>query len=364
MENLVNKNLFAGVYNKLRVLVTGHTGFKGSWLAYWLSKLDAEVYGFSLQPPTIPNHFELLNTSLHSIIGDIRDYENLSRVINEIQPDIVFHLAAQALVRKSYNNPIETYSTNVLGTLNLFEACRFCDSVRAIINITSDKCYENKEWIWGYRENDPMGGHDPYSSSKGCSEILTASYRKSYFSTNNTLLASARAGNVIGGGDWADDRLIPDIVKAANNKKKVFIRSPYATRPWQHILEPLSGYLTLGWHLLKGKKEFAEGWNFSPNNESNISVKKAVTISKNYWDKISFKINSGLANLHEANLLMLDCSKAYKLLKWKPVWNLDKTFEKTINWYKSYYEEQAINTEKDLKEYVNNAINQNVIWTR
>ena len=364
MESLVNKNFFGGVYNKLKVLVTGHTGFKGSWLAYWFSKMDAEVYGFSLQPPTTPNHFELLNTSLYSIIGDIRDYKNLSRVINEIRPDIVFHLAAQALVRKSYNNPIETYNTNVLGTLNLFEACRFCDSVRAIINVTSDKCYDNKEWIWGYRENDPMGGYDPYSSSKGCSELLTASYQKSYFNNGETLLASARAGNVIGGGDWAIDRLFPDMVKAANENKAVFIRSPFATRPWQHVLEPLSGYLTLGWRLLERKKDFADRWNFGPELDNNVSVKKVTEKAKKLWNKIDYKVNENPVGFHEGNLLMLDCSKSHKLLKWKPVWNLQQTLERTIVWYKTFYQNGVLNTDNDLEDYIKSAKDQSLIWTK
>jgi CDP-glucose 4,6-dehydratase len=364
LEIMEIENLFGSIYKNKICLVTGHTGFKGSWLSYWLTKMGAKVIGYSLKPNTSPNHFELLYNSCTSIIGDIRDIENLEKVFNRFNPEMVFHLAAQALVRYSYDNPFETYHTNVLGTMNVFEAARKCSSVKAIVNVTSDKCYDNKEWIWGYRENDPMGGHDPYSSSKGCSEILTASYRKSYFSNSNTLLASARAGNVIGGGDWAEDRLIPDIVKATNNKKKVFIRSPLATRPWQHVLEPLSGYLTLGWHLLEGKKEFAEGWNFGPNNESNISVKKAVVISKNYWDKIDFKITSELANLHEANLLMLDCSKANKLLKWNPVWGLQKTFRKTISWYKSFYEKGKINTESDLNDFIEYAKNKELIWTK
>ncbi|MCK4663285.1 MAG: CDP-glucose 4,6-dehydratase [Bacteroidales bacterium] len=358
------ENLFGGIYKNKVCLVTGHTGFKGSWLSYWLTKMGANVIGYSLKPNTSPNHFELLNNICTSIIGDIRDIEDLEKLFIRFNPEIVFHLAAQALVRYSYDNPIETYQTNVLGTMYVFEAARKCSSVKAIINVTSDKCYDNKEWIWGYRESDPMGGHDPYSSSKGCSEILTASYQKSYFDSDKTLLASARAGNVIGGGDWADDRLIPDIIKAASKNENVFIRNPYATRPWQHVLEPLSGYLTLGWRLLEGKKEYAEAWNFGPNIENNISVKEVVTESKKYWNKIDFTINADPVNLHEANLLMLDCSKANKLLKWNPVLDLQETFRNTISWYKSFYVKGIINTESDLNNFIKHAKNKELIWTK
>ena len=273
------------------------------------------------------------------------------------------------MVRASYDDPIETYSTNVMGTLNLLEACRKVKSVKAIVNITSDKCYENKEWIWGYRENDPMGGFDPYSSSKGCSELLTSSYRNSFFnlsdygSTHNILLASARAGNVIGGGDWAKDRLLPDIIKAASINSSVLIRNPKATRPWQHVLEPLSGYLTLGWRLLEGKKEFAEGWNFGPAIDCNLSVEEIVNISKLYWKSINVEYQHSASEVHEANLLMLDYSKAQKLLKWKPVWNINDTVEKTINWYKNFYSKNLINTQNDINEYVNEAMEKEIIWS-
>ena len=270
------KNLFSRIYKNKTVLVTGHTGFKGSWLVYWLSQMGAKVVGYSLEAPTTPNHFELLqnnsqfsilNSQLTSIIGDIRDLDKLNQVFSEYKPDIVFHLAAQPLVRLSYENPIETYETNVIGTLKVFEACRV-NNVKAIVNITSDKAYENREWIWGYRENDPMGGYDPYSSSKGCADILATSYRNSYFNikdykkTHNTLLATCRAGNVIGGGDWAKDRLITDIMLSVSQNKKVNIRNPYATRPWEHVLEPLSGYLHIGQKLLEEKLEFGDAWNF------------------------------------------------------------------------------------------------------
>ncbi len=362
------QNLFGGIYKNKTVLVTGHTGFKGSWLAYWLDRMGAKVIGYSLEAPTNPNHIELLNLDIISIIGDIRDLDKLNLVFSEYKPDIVFHLAAQPLVRLSYENPIETYETNVIGTLKVFEACRIAN-VKAIVNITSDKAYENKEWIWGYRENDPMGGYDPYSSSKGCADILASSYRNSYFNTHdykikhNTLLASCRAGNVIGGGDWAKDRLITDIMLSVSQGKKVSIRNPRATRPWQHVLEPLSGYLHIGQKLLEEKVEFGDAWNFGPSDEGSINVEEVVRNVKKHWDKIDYEINSDPNQLHEANLLKLDCSKAHILLKWKDVWDSQTTFEKTVKWYKSYYEENNnILTSEDLISYITDAKAKKIEW--
>ena len=361
------QSLFSGIYKNKTVLVTGHTGFKGSWLSFWLKQMGANVIGYSLEAPTNPNHIELLNLDITSIIGDIRDLEKLNIIFEKYKPDIVFHLAAQPLVRLSYENPIETYETNVIGTLKVFEACKKAN-VKAIVNITSDKAYENKEWIWGYRENDPMGGYDPYSSSKGCADILANSYRSSYFNlndykkTHNTLLASCRAGNVIGGGDWAKDRLMTDIMVSVSQDKKVSIRNPHATRPWQHVLEPLSGYLNIGQKLLEGRVEFADAWNFGPSDEGSISVEEVVKNVKKDWDKIDYEINKDPSQLHEANLLKLDCSKAHIILKWKDVWDSNTTFEKTVNWYKSYYEEQNILTSQDLKNYVSDAKVKNIEW--
>uniref|UniRef100_UPI0040485B85 CDP-glucose 4,6-dehydratase n=1 Tax=Aliarcobacter sp. TaxID=2321116 RepID=UPI0040485B85 len=349
------QNLFGGIYKNKTVLVTGHTGFKGSWLAYWLNKMGAKVVGYSLEAPTSPNHIELLNLDIVSIIGDIRDLDKLNQTFEEYKPDIVFHLAAQPLVRLSYENPIETYETNVIGTLKVFEASRLAN-VKAIVNITSDKAYENKEWIWGYRENDPMGGYDPYSSSKGCADILANSYFniKEYKKTHNTLLASCRAGNVIGGGDWAKD-----IMLSVSLGKKVSIRSPRATRPWQHVLEPLSGYLHIGQKLLEEKVEFAEAWNFGPSDEGSITVEEVV---KKHWDKIDYEINSDQHQLHEANL---DCSKAHILLKWKDVWDSETTFEKTVKWYKSYYEnDKVFLTQEDLESYIADAKEKNIEWSK
>ena len=363
------QSLFSGIYKDKTVLVTGHTGFKGSWLCFWLKQMGAKVVGYSLEAPTNPNHFELLNLDITSIKGNIKDLEHLNTVFQTYKPDIVFHLAAQALVKYSYENPIETYETNVMGTLKVFEACRN-NNVKAIVNITSDKAYENKEWIWGYRENDPMGGYDPYSSSKGCADLLATSYRNSYFNineykkTHNTLLATCRAGNVIGGGDWAKDRLITDIMISVSQGKKVSIRNPKATRPWQHVLEPLSGYLQIGQKLLEEKVEFAEAWNFGPSDEGSITVEEVVQNVKKHWDKIDYEINQDPNQLHEANLLKLDCTKANTILKWKDVWDSETTFEKTVNWYKNFYENnKELLTQSDLENYIKEAVGKNIVWT-
>jgi len=372
------EKLFNGLYKDKIVLVTGHTGFKGSWLSCWLTKMGAKVIGYSLEAPTNPNHLELLqnnskfstfNSQLINIVGDIRELDKLNQTFEEYKPDIVFHLAAQPLVKLSYENPIETYETNVIGTLKVFEACKKAN-VKAIVNITSDKAYENREWVWGYRENDPMGGYDPYSSSKGCAELLTSSYRNSYFNlnsygkTHNTLLASCRAGNVIGGGDWAKDRLLTDIMISVSKNEKVNIRNPKATRPWQHVLEPLSGYLMIGQKLLEGKKEFADGWNFGPSDEGSITVEEVVKNIKKHWNTIDYEINSNSNQLHEANLLKLDCSKAHILLKWKDVWDRDTTFEKTVKWYKSYYQSNELLTSDDLNAYIEDAKTKNIEWAK
>lgn len=364
------KSLFSGVYKDKTVLITGHTGFKGSWLGYWLKQMGANVIGYALEAPTSPNHIDLLEIDIISIIGNIGDIDKLNKTFEEYKPDIVFHLAAQALVRHSYKNPIETYETNVMGTLKVLEACRK-NNVKAIVNITSDKAYENQEWIWGYRENDPMGGYDPYSASKGCADLLANSYRNSYFNvkayakTHNTLMATCRAGNVIGGGDWAEDRLMTDIMLSVSQSKKVKIRNPLATRPWQHVLEPLSGYLHIGQQLLEKKVEFGEAWNFGPSDEGTITVEEVVKNVKNHWDIIDYEIDKSSNQLHEANLLKLDCSKANMMLKWKNVWDSNTTFKKTVLWYKSYYEKnKIILTSQDLKDYVFDAKYKGLVWTK
>ena len=349
--------MFGGIYQGKKVLLTGHTGFKGSWLAFWLQHLGADVCGYALPAPTDPSHWNLLKLGIRSEIADIRDRQALGKAFREFQPEIVFHLAAQPLVRASYRDPVETYSTNFMGTLNVFEACRETKSVRAIINVTSDKCYENREWARGYREEDAMGGHDPYSSSKGCSELLTASYRNSYFNNaefgvkHQTLLASCRAGNVIGGGDWAEDRLIPDIMRAVAAGRPVEIRKPGATRPWQHVLEPLGGYLLVGKRLLEGQFEYAAGWNFGPAEKAELSVREVVESIKRYWSRIDYRLAQTTDALHEANLLKLDCTKARTQLNWHPVWDSEKTFEKTVGWYRGFYENGTLATEADLASY-------------
>lgn len=349
--------MFGDIYRGRKVLLTGHTGFKGSWLAFWLQHLGAEVCGYALSAPTEPSHWNLLKLKLRSELADIRDFQTLEKTFRGFHPEIVFHLAAQPLVRASYRDPVETWSTNVMGTLNVFEACRKTESVRAIINVTSDKCYENREWERGYREDDAMGGYDPYSASKGCSELLTASYRNSYFhpadfgTEHQTLLASCRAGNVIGGGDWAEDRLIPDIMRAVAAGRPVEIRNPHATRPWQHVLEPLGGYLLVGQRLLDGKSECATGWNFGPADEADLSVREVVESIKRHWSRIDYRLAQAGDAPHEAHLLKLDCTKAREQLGWHPVWDSTATFEKTVGWYRKFYEDDALATESDLAEY-------------
>ena len=360
--------LFNGVYRGKKILITGHTGFKGSWLSLWLIKMGAEVIGYSADIPTNPSHFELLDLKMTSITADILDKAALLDTIEKYNPDIVFHMAAQPQVRKSYIEPALTLETNIMGTVNILETCRQSKKVKAIVNITSDKCYENRERVGGYREEDAMGGNDPYSASKGAAELVANSYRKSFFNPNeygkshSTLLADARAGNVIGGGDWAKDRLIPDMIKAASKNESMVIRNPHATRPWQHVLEPLSGYLHLGWRLLEEKKEFADNWNFGPQDDSSLPVEEAVERSKKYWDKISYRIVEDPNNFHEANLLGLDSSKARTKLRWRGVWDSEKAFEKTIHWYREYYLNKRILSEKDLGEYIEGAKRISIEW--
>lgn len=362
------KDLFGGVYYNRKVLITGHTGFKGSWLALWLSEMGADVVGYALEPPTVPSHFELLDLPLASVIGDIRNAGHLSETFKRYEPEIVFHMAAQPLVRLSYKEPKETIETNVMGTVNVFEACRKFSLVKAIVNVTSDKCYENKVWVWGYRESDPMGGYDPYSASKGCVELLTNAYRNSFFhpdqfqTAHRILLASVRAGNVIGGGDWAEDRLIPDMMRAVSAKQKTVIRNPMATRPWQHVLEPLSGYLQIGQRLLERKKEFSSAWNFGPGDEGALSVKAVAEYMKRFWDVIDYVIQDTSGNPHEANMLKLDCSKAHIELKWKSIWNNDTAFERTAKWYREYYEHNSVNSLGDLAAYIQDARNKKAEW--
>jgi CDP-glucose 4,6-dehydratase len=326
-----------------RVLVTGHTGFKGSWLSLWLQKLGANVVGYALAPPTEPSLFEVARVAegMTALLGDVRDLDHLLKVFTEHSPEIVIHLAAQPLVRRAYHDPLETYSTNVMGTANVLEAVRQSHSARAVVCITSDKCYENKEWLWGYRENDPMGGHDPYSSSKGCAELIISSYRNSYFPAqeyhhHGVAVASTRAGNVIGGGDWAQDRLIPDFMKTIMEKRPVMVRSPHAVRPWMHVLEPLNGYLCLAERLWTRGGEFAQAWNFGPHSQDAQTVQWIVEKLIDLWgEEARWKLDLA-RHPHESRYLRLDCSKARNLLGWTTKLRLSTALEWTVEWYRGY----------------------------
>ena len=353
MESVeVNRNFWK---NK-RVLITGHTGVKGSWLSIWLQNLGAYVIGYSLHPITKPNLFEIANVAdnMVSVIGDVRDLEHLETTIKRNKPEIIIHMAAQALVRFSYLNPVETYSTNVMGTVNLLEAVRNSKDVRVVIVVTSDKCYQNKEWLWGYREIESMGGDDPYSSSKGCAELVTSAYRKSYFfKDEDVAISSVRAGNVICGGDWSKDRLVPDIIKAFVGNQPVIIRNPNAIRPWQHVLDPLSGYLCLGEHLWDKGSEFAGAFNFGPKNESMVPVSNMVDYMIRFWGgDASWEIDAG-ENPHEAFYLKLDCSKANNHLKWLPKLNIETAIKWTVEWYKSHLQDNNMRnlTEEEITRF-------------
>lgn len=334
-----NKEFWSGK----KVLVTGHTGFKGSWLSIWLNMLGAEITGYALDPLTANDNFVLSGIASHMRheIGDVRDFDRLKHLFDEAKPEIVFHLAAQPLVRESYNSPKETYDINVGGTVNLLECCRLNGSVKTIVNVTTDKCYENREWVWGYRENDRLGGYDPYSSSKACSELVTDAYRKSFFNPaeftrHGKSLASARAGNVFGGGDWQVDRIFPDCVRHLESGAPIIVRNPHAIRPWQHVLEPLSGYLLLAEKLQESPTAFAGAWNFGPEESSFLTVGALVDAVVKAWDSGSWEDRSTHGALHEAHLLKLDISKAKALLGWSPVWDIDRAVAETVGWYRQY----------------------------
>ena len=347
--------MFKSTYRDKKVLLTGHTGFKGAWLSLWLTMLEAEVIGYSLDPPSEPNLFQAigLEKDLTHIRGDICDPKHIQEVFAEHEPDIVFHLAAQPLVRYSYNEPRLTYETNVMGTVNVLEAVRQTQSVRMVVNITSDKCYENREWVWGYREHDPMGGRDPYSSSKGCAELVTSAYLHSFFSpedydkTHHVAMASVRAGNVIGGGDWGTDRLIPDCVRALSRGKDILIRYPNAIRPWQHVLEPLSGYLLLGVKLWEHGPKFSGGWNFGPMDVEVLSVEDIVKQVCQVWGKGKYTIENR-NQPHEAHSLKLDCSKARIKLGWRPKYSVQQALQHTVEWYRKFYEGDS---QRQIKEF-------------
>ncbi len=331
-----------------RVFVTGHTGFKGSWLSLWLQLMGAEVVGFSLEAPTQPSLFEVAEVAngMTSIIGDVRNLSHLQQAMADAEPDIALHLAAQPLVRYSYEYPVETYATNVMGTVNFLESVRSTPSVRVAVVITSDKCYENREWVWGYRENEAMGGHDPYSNSKGCAELVTAAYRSSFFppetyDQHRVAVASVRAGNVIGGGDWALDRLIPDMIKGFHRGQTVLIRNPHAIRPWQHVLEPLSGYLLLAQKLWKNGPDFVGGWNFGPGDQDARPVSWIVEYLTRLWGNgATWQLDKG-SHPHEATYLKLDCSKAKTQIGWEPCLTLDETLDWIVEFYRGYYDGQS-----------------------
>lgn len=346
------------------MLVTGHTGFKGSWLALWLEHLGARVTGYALAPATDPSHIGLLDLGLDSVLGDLRDVERLRRTVERAEPEVVFHLAAQPIVLDSYTDPVGTFETNVLGTAHLLEACRHVQSVRAVVVITTDKCYENREWLWGYRESDPLGGHDPYSASKACAELVTASYRRSFFQAleGGARVASARAGNVIGGGDWSDHRLVPDVMRAASRGEAVTIRNPRSSRPWQHVLEPLAGYLVLGGGLLEGCADCEGAWNFGPDLDANLTTGELFEVMQRSWPEIRCEVASVPDAPHEAGLLMLDSTKARRALPWRPVWDLETTVAATVEWYREFYQHGHAITERQIAQYVEAAVAGGVPW--
>jgi CDP-glucose 4,6-dehydratase len=331
-------------WNGKRVFLTGHTGFKGGWLSLWLTSMGAKVTGYALAPNTRPNFFDVTKVEddlVQSCIADIRDLEKLKKAMADAKPEIVIHMAAQPLVRYSYANPVETYATNVMGTVHTLESIRSVDTVRAAVIVTTDKCYENQEWVWGYRENEPMGGHDPYSNSKGCAELVTSAFRESFFSPSKyaqhgIAVASARAGNVIGGGDWSEDRLIPDAIKAFEAKAALMIRNPLATRPWQHVLEPLSGYLVLAQALYEKGAQFDGGWNFGPRDEDARPVQEVIELLIQKWGSPATWVQDQSEQPHEAHSLKLDCSKARQYLGWSPKWNLDQAIYSIADWQSAY----------------------------
>lgn len=368
---MADGGLFGGAYASRRVFVTGHTGFKGCWLTYWLLALGAEVTGYALEPPTDPNLFEALGLQdrIGHHIADVRDLARLRDAMAAAEPEILLHLAAQPLVRASYDEPVETYSTNVMGTVSLLEAVRTVQSVRVVVNVTSDKCYENREWEFAYRENDPMGGFDPYSSSKGCSELVTAAYRRSFFGPDSGVsVATARAGNVIGGGDWAEDRVIPDCVRALSSGEPIVVRNPDAVRPWQHVLEPLSGYLWLASRMFAEGRPLDGAWNFGPPAGGNITVREVVETVIAEWGEGTWQGPEPSTNApHEARFLKLDCSKAADMLGWRPVWDVAEAIRCTVDWYRDTEKgaRSAVQaTQDDLSRYVSSARAAGLAWAR
>lgn len=345
-----------------KVFVTGHTGFKGSWLSLWLHSMGAIVKGYALTPPTSPSLYDeaCVAEKIESEIGDIRDLDQLKTSMKSFDPDVLIHMAAQPLVRLSYKEPLETYDINVMGTAKVLEAARACPKLKSIVSVTTDKCYENKEWVWGYREDEAMGGHDPYSSSKGCAELVTSSYRRSFIEESGVGLASARAGNVIGGGDWADDRLIPDILRAFEKAEPVIVRNPLSTRPWQHVLEPLSGYIVLAQYLYENPERYAEGWNFGSLDEDAKPVSWILDQMVSKWDGASWGLDSS-SHPHEAGYLKLDISKAKSRLNWYPTWHLDETLERIVKWHQAWLKGDDMQSLclKEINEYMRDMKNAN-----
>ncbi|MBF0530509.1 MAG: CDP-glucose 4,6-dehydratase [Deltaproteobacteria bacterium] len=349
MENMAVNFQF---WRRRPVFLTGHTGFKGGWLSLWLQRLGAEVTGFALSPPTNPNLYTeaRVGEGMRTVEGDVRDPDRLSQCLGESQAEIAFHLAAQPLVGLSYLNPVLTYATNVMGTVHFLEAVRQTPSVKAAVVITSDKCYENREWSWGYREDDPMGGHDPYSSSKGCAELVTSAYRRSFFDGNRTNLASVRAGNIIGGGDWAENRLVPDMVRAFSAGTPLEVRRPEAVRPWQHVLEPLHGYLLLA-EQLWNDSSLSRGWNFGPQDDDARPVLELVRLAAGFWGPDAAWLTKDSVQFHEAHYLKLDCSLARQKLGWKPRLNLETAMDWTMAWYRAH-----LNGSPDMKSFTERQI--------
>lgn len=361
MESL-GLNQFSGVYRGRPVLITGHTGFKGSWLALWLSELGARVTGVALAPESSPNHWGLLDLAIRDHRQDINDFRAFCEIVSDTSPQIVFHLAAQPLVRRSYRDPLNTWTTNIIGTANVLEACRQTPGVLAVVVVTTDKCYENREWPWGYRENDRLGGHDPYSASKAAVELLAASYRNAFFNARGApLVATVRAGNVIGGGDWSEDRLIPDLARAIAVNAPLEIRSPNATRPWQHVLDPLAGYLLLGQRLLEGRREYADAWNFGPDSDGNCTVQQVLDGLREHWPKATW-CTSNAKQPHETTLLRIDSTKARCRLGWKPVWNLSVAVSITAHWYRAYFDQARTLSREQLADYFQAARAARVGW--
>jgi CDP-glucose 4,6-dehydratase len=374
MENMVNRgaSLFGGSYQGRRVLITGHTGFKGSWLAIWLSMMGAHVTCLALEPEGNVNHWALLSDNsdlienVESHIVDINNLDRLRSVISQANPEIIFHLAAQSLVRQSYASALETWTTNVMGTAHLLEVCRDLSDLKSVVMVTTDKCYENTGKTTSYSEGDPLGGHDPYSASKASMEILISSYRRSFFAenqevSNKALIASVRAGNVIGGGDWSEDRLIPDAVRSVQSKTSLQIRAPKAVRPWQHVLDCLSGYLMLGQRLLNNESSYADAWNFGPSPDSVRSVEDVLLGLQSTWSDVHWVLDEAY-HVHESAHLTLDSSKSHDILNWRPVWEVDQAIEQTALWYKNFYEDQVLNTEVQINNYTEDAQRLGLSW--